>query len=140
MMNTSQYANSSSIEMLTAKNTVIESSEFMSKFRDPHLLSLRQHYEQENERGFEVEASIQVKIHKLTEDVIDFEWVHKPSSKNDSTNEFKIEWHCLNTNEHFEQRCPPTQSRYVIKKLRFALLYWKTNGLHYLKSAQSQIH
>jgi hypothetical protein len=120
MMNTSQY--SSNIEMLSAKNTLIE-SEFMSKFKDPHLLSLKQHYEQENDRGFEIESSIQVKVNKLTEDVIDFEWSYRNGNKNDTINEFKIEWHCLNTNEHFEHRCPPNINRYVIKKLKSGFTY-----------------
>jgi hypothetical protein len=85
---------------------------------------LRVYYEQENEKSFNEpnEIIIPLRISKLTEDYVDLDW-SKYVRQDNSINEFKVQWHCLNTNEHFEHRCGPQITSYRIKRLKSGYTY-----------------
>jgi hypothetical protein len=106
---------------LRAGNTIDE--DLLNRFNHSQVVALTKFYEQENEREFEpTDAVIPLRFSKITEDYVDLDWskFNKPDA---SINEYKIQWHCLNTNEHFEHRCSPNIFNYRIKRLRAGFSY-----------------
>lgn len=99
--------------------------ELVSRFNLTQVMSLTKFYEQENEREFGVtDALIPLRFTKITEDYVDVDWSKwTGSGGSGGVNEYKIQWHCLNTNEHFEHRCSPNMSTYRIKRLRAGFTY-----------------
>jgi hypothetical protein len=86
--------------------------------RDAQILLLIKHYEQENENEYdESETTIPIKVSKLAEDYFDLDW--SSYIKHHNYDEFKIYWHCLNTNEYCEHRCAANVFNYRIKKLKY---------------------
>jgi hypothetical protein len=88
------------------------------------VIALRLYYEQENETSFNDpnEMLIPLRVTKLTEDYADLDW-SRYVRMDSSINEFKIQWHCLNTNEHFEHRCGPNVTSFKLKRLRSGFTY-----------------
>ena len=88
------------------------------------VVALRLYYEQENESSFNDpnEVLIPLRISKLTEDYADLDW-SRYNRIDPTINEFKIQWHCLNTNEHHEHRCGPMVNSYRLKRLRSGFTY-----------------
>ncbi len=89
--------------------------------RDTHVISLKKHYEKESENDFDGETTIPIKITKLTEDYFDLDW--SAYVKHSNYDEFKVYWHCLDNNEHFEQRCAPSLCKYRVKNLNSGFTY-----------------
>ena len=121
------------VEMLLAMNA---SSGSKMSMQDPVVASLRHYYEKENANMSVSDAgAIQVRIKKLTEDLIELEWslasatsgsvVKKAVSRTVEAqiNEYKVEWHCLNNNERYEQRLGPNATAFVVRKLRSGFTY-----------------
>jgi hypothetical protein len=88
------------------------------------VVALRLYYEQENETSFNDpnEMLIPLRVSKLTEDYADLDW-SRYVRMDTSINEFKVQWHCLNTNEHFEHRCGPNLTTFRLKRLRSGFTY-----------------
>lgn len=88
------------------------------------VVALRLYYEQENETSFNDpgEQLIPLRVSKVTEDYVDLDW-SRYNRFDPGINEFKIQWHCLNTNEHFEHRCGPNVTNFRLKRLRSGFTY-----------------
>lgn len=98
--------------------------ELVSRFNLTQVMALTKFYEQENEREFGVtDALIPLRFTKITEDYVDLDWSKWSAGGGGGINEYKIQWHCLNSNEHFEHRCSPNMSTYRIKRLRAGFTY-----------------
>lgn len=137
VMNTTQFVNEETIDMLIGTNkTIIESGEINEKYHDSHLVGLKKFYEHENETEFMGEYTIPIKINKLTEDYIDLEW--SKYNKQEGVNEYKIQWHCLNSNEHFEHRCSPNIMTHRIKRLKPGYTY--CIRISSIKNANTVLH
>lgn len=89
--------------------------------RDTHVLMLKKHYERENENDFDGETTLPIKLNKLTEEYFDLDW--SAYVKHSNYDEFKVYWHCLDTNEHFEQRLGPSSFKYRVKNLNSGNTY-----------------
>ena len=85
------------------------------------VLSLKNHYEQENDRDLYGDNTIPLRVKKLSEHFIDFDWSRYV--KQEGVNEFRVDWHCLETNEHFEYRCLKNVLSYRILKLKAGYHY-----------------
>ena len=109
-------------------DSIIE-NEITINTENDHILKLIKHYERENDNEFATETTIPIKVKKLAEDYFDLDW--SLYIKHENYDEFKVYWHCLNTNEHFEHRCGPSVFTYRIKKLRSGFTYCvKVVALH----------
>lgn len=98
--------------------------DLVSRFNLTQVMALTKFYEQENEREFgATDALIPLRFAKITEDYVDIDWSKWSGSGLSGVNEYKIQWHCLNTNEHFDHRCSPNMSTYRIKRLRAGFTY-----------------
>jgi len=95
--------------------------EFMVNSNDSQVLLLKKHYERENENDFDGESTIPIKILKLGEEFFDLDW--STYVKHDAFDEYKIYWHCLDTNEHFEHCLNPNTHTYRVKKLQSGFTY-----------------
>lgn len=110
------------LDMLVVRGPTTE-DDLAIRFNQTQVLALIKFYEQENDREFDVTRSqIPLRFNKITEDYIDLDW-SKYSKLVTTINEYKIQWHCLNTNEHFEHRCSPNVLNYRIKRLRAGYTY-----------------
>lgn len=88
-----------------------------------HQIELRKYYESENNSEyFEPKSCFPVRIKKIGEDYVDLDWSDFVK-ENNSINEFKIQWHCLNSNQNSEHRCPSNVTSYRIKRLGTGMLY-----------------
>jgi len=96
-------------------------SEFMVNSNDSQVLLLKKHYERENENDFDGESTIPIKILKLGEDFFDLDW--STYVKHDPFDEYKIYWHCLDNNEHFEHCLNSKSNFYRVKKLQSGYTY-----------------
>lgn len=92
-----------------------------NKFNDSSVIALKKFYENENDNESDGEATIPIKINKITEDYFELDW--SKFNKTDYFDEFKIQLHCLNTNEHSEVRVPANTFNNRIKKLRSGFSY-----------------
>ena len=115
-----EFANTNGIEMLTANDTVIHNACSMN---DPQVTALRKFYEKENETDFEGQITIPIRVNKLTDEYIDIDWSGYNHCKHEYVDEYRIQWHCLNNNEHSEHKCPGNVTSYRIKKLRAGYTY-----------------
>lgn len=119
----------STIELLASRGLSGVSSgqldpDLVNRFNLTQVMSLTKFYEQENEREFAAtDALIPLRFTKITEDYVDLDWSKWSGSSSSGVNEYKIQWHCLNTNEHFDHRCSPNMSTYRIKRLRAGFTY-----------------
>lgn len=124
---TTMSGSGSGLELMAMRLGTQLDPELVSRFNLSQVLALTKFYEQENEREFgATDALIPLRFLKITEDYVDLDWSKwslAAAASNSVTNEFKIHWHCLNTNEHFEHRCSPNMSTYRIKRLRAGFTY-----------------
>jgi hypothetical protein len=109
------YVNGNGLDMLVARGSVIENS-YSEASNMTQITSLKKFYEDENDRDEYGEGTIPIRINKMSEDFIDIDWAKYV--KHDGVNEFKIDWHCFNTNEHSEHRCLKNVTNFRIKKLK----------------------
>ena len=80
------------------------------------VLSLKKYYETENDRDQYGDSTIPIRVKKLNENSIDFDWSRY--ARQEGVNEFRVDWHCLETNEHLEYRCLKNILSYRIQKLK----------------------
>lgn len=113
-------ATSIEIPSISKKGLLAENSQ-MNKFNDSQVVALKKYYENENSNDPEEEAGVQIRVMKLAEDYVDLDW--SKNNKSDSFDEFKIQIHCLNTNEHSEVRLPQHTTYHRLKKLRSGFSY-----------------
>ena len=85
------------------------------------VLSLKKYYETENDRDQYGDSTIPIRVKKLNENSIDFDWSRY--ARQEGVNEFRVDWHCLETNEHLEYRCLKIILSYRIQKLKPGFLY-----------------
>lgn len=121
---------SNQIEVITqmngtnAANDDLECGEQNRGFTNPNakksdLDALKEFYIKQN--ATDDEASMPLKIAEITEDYIDLDWSNTVINKN--VEQFKIQWHCLNTNTHDEDRLPNSVFNYRIKECQPGYFY-----------------
>jgi hypothetical protein len=108
------------IPSISKKGLLIENSQ-INKFNDSQVVALKKYYENENSNDPQDEPDVQIRVMKLAEDYVDLDW--SKNNKSDSFDEFKIQIHCLNTNEHSEIRLPQHTTNHRLKKLRSGFTY-----------------
>lgn len=123
----SEMSNSLHVSTSNSKTTeLVESVSMRPKeifVGSNHESELRKHYEGENDADFfEPKSCLPVKITKMGQDFIDIDWSNYIKDTN-LINEYKIQWHCLNSNQHNEHRCPANVTSYRIKRLGSGMLY-----------------
>jgi hypothetical protein len=91
------------------------------ELEDPGLIAMRQFYEKANETSDDGECSIQLKVLQIGEETIELDW--SKYIKQQGLSEFKLGWHCLNTNEHNEHRMSANARSYELRKLKSGLTY-----------------
>ena len=120
---TQSLPKSTSIEIptISKKGLIIENTELGNKFNDSQVVALKKYYENENSNEGDDDAGVQIRVMKLAEDYVDLDW--SKNNKSDSFDEFKMQIHCLNTNEHSEIRLPQHTTNHRLKKLRSGFSY-----------------
>ena len=111
---------SQEVVSVSKKGLITETTDIGSKFNDSQVVALKKHYENENEKE-ENESTLSFRVSKVAEDYFDLDW--SKYSKNGSFDEYKIQLHCLNTNEHSEIRLPSNTNSQRVKKLRSGFTY-----------------
>ena len=123
---TTSVAATNGIEMLTAHESVIDSGKLTSggAMNDPQVTALVKFYEKENQSDFYAgQLLIPLKATKITEDYIDVDWSAFEKMKHEYVDEYRVQWHCLNTNDRGEHKCAGNVFSYRIRKLRSGYTY-----------------
>lgn len=107
-------------EVSAVKTPVVSSYEAGNKFNDSQVVSLKNFYDNENENDNN-ESPLPIRVSKIAEDYIELDW--SKYIRADYFDEFKIEIHCLNTNEQDVIRLQSQTTSYRIKKLRSGFTY-----------------
>ncbi len=66
---------------------------------DKNLITIRDHYVAKNQREAN-DSSLPIRITKITEDVIELDWSYYNVQL--KIEQFKVHWHCWNTDKHDE--------------------------------------
>lgn len=77
-----------------------------------NIQELKEFYQRENNKDLG-ECSLPLKIKKVTEDSIELDW--SKIVNNGKIDQYKIQWHCLNTNRHDEERLNGNITHFTIK-------------------------
>ncbi len=122
LINANQFINSNSIEMLTQKGSIIDyEARNGGTQADSQVVQLKKFYEHENNYELSGDQTIPVKVNKIADDYVEIDW--SKYNKQDGLQEYKVEWHCLNTNEHLENRLASTVLNNRIKRLKSGYTY-----------------
>lgn len=118
-MSNSVTAANNTIEKVIAQDTLKYDMRHVENL-DKSLQAIRDFYNQENIKEME-ECNLPVKIIKAAEDYVEIDWSNFVSTH--EVNEFKIQWHCWNTNIHDEERVDSDKRKYIVKKLKAGHTY-----------------
>ena len=88
---------------------------------DKTFISIRDFYNQENLRDDGFESTIPLKVYKMSEDYIEFDWSNYVADN--KINSFKIQWHCWNTDKREEENLNTNNSKFIIKKCSPGYIY-----------------
>ena len=103
-------------------NEVISAELFKKEVQGSNLSALKEYYNEKNLNSeYDDQTQILVEVTKISENFIDIDYGKFDLKLN--FDEFKIKYHCLNSNEHFELRSNRNQTNLKLKNLKSGHCY-----------------